>query len=228
MIVSCANVKGGVGKTTLSLNLCIALSMSRRERDRQVLLIDGDQQATALSFIQLRAERRGGEIDFAAIALYGASIRTQVRSQLAAKYSHIVIDVGGRDSGSLRAALTVSDLVLIPSPPRSFDLWGVEQTADLVREARELNTGLRAVAVINAADHRGQDNIQAGEYLASVEGIEVSPFSLRRWKSYSNAAAKGLGILETADAAGEAARSEFSQLFNSLFKKDKKHDLEKA
>ena len=42
--------------------------------------------------------------------------------------------MGGRDTGSLRAALTIAEAVLIPVKPRSFDLWGVDQTADLVRE----------------------------------------------------------------------------------------------
>jgi hypothetical protein len=86
---------------------------------------------------------------------HGANIRTQVR-QLASKYSDIVIDVGGRDTGSLRAALTVADVVLIPVKPRSFDLWGVDQTADLVKEAREINDRLRAITVLNEADPQGR------------------------------------------------------------------------
>ena len=91
----------------------------------------------------------------------------QVR-QLAPKYADIVIDVGGRDTGSLRAALTVADVVLIPVKPRSFDLWGVDQTAELVREAREINDRLRAVAVLNEADPQGKDNQTAMEALREV------------------------------------------------------------
>ena len=34
--------------------------------------------------------------------------------QLRDKYTEIVIHVGGRDTGSLRAALTISDAILIP------------------------------------------------------------------------------------------------------------------
>jgi chromosome partitioning protein len=214
MIVTVANVKGGVGKTTLCVNLAVALA-----RSHQVLLIDGDEQGTALAFTQLRAER--GVSDYTAIALHGASIRSQVRLQLAGRYEYIVIDVGGRDSGSLRNALLVADLVLIPAVPRSFDLWGVDQTAALVREAREVNDGLRAVAVLNGADHHGQDNTDADAFLGELDGLEVSPHHLGRRKAFPNAAAEGLGILETTSTAAAWARAEFNRLFESLFSERK-------
>ena len=88
MILAVGNVKGGVGKTTLAINLAILWSLQRRD----VLLIDGDEQATAMAFTELRTSARG-EPGYTAVALHGASIRTQVR-QLASKYDHIIIDVG--------------------------------------------------------------------------------------------------------------------------------------
>jgi cellulose biosynthesis protein BcsQ len=150
MILAVGNVKGGVGKTTLSVNLAIALSRQKHE----VLLIDGDEQGTAMAFTDLRTAEQGSP-GYTAVALHGANLRTQAR-QLATKYADILIDVGGRDTGSLRAALTVADVVLIPVKPRSFDLWGVDQTAELVKEAREINDRLRAIVVLNEADPRAK------------------------------------------------------------------------
>ena len=192
-IIAVGNVKGGVGKTTLAVNLTIALAAAKRD----VLLIDGDEQRTALAFTNLRTEAKG-EAGYTAVALDGPSIRTQAR-QLAAKYADIVIDVGGRDTGSLRAALTVASLVLIPVKPRSFDLWGAEQTADLVTEARAINEGLRAVAVLNEADAQGKDNQAALDALAEVAGLEIAPVILGRRKAFPNAAAAGLSVLEYRD-----------------------------
>jgi chromosome partitioning protein len=88
MILAVGNVKGGVGKTTLAVNLAIALS--RKKHD--VLLIDGDEQGTALAFTDLRTTAKG-QPGYTAVALHGANIRTQVR-QLASKYTDIVIDGG--------------------------------------------------------------------------------------------------------------------------------------
>ena len=209
MILAVGNVKGGVGKTTIAINLAIIWALQNRD----VLLVDGDDQATAMAFTELRARARG-EPGYTAVALYGAAIRTQVR-QLASKYDHIIIDVGGRDSVSLRASLTVAHLVLIPVQPRSFDLWGVDQTTELITEARELNESLRAVAVLNAADPQGHDNEDAASLLRDNDALELAPAILIRRKAFPNAAAGGLSVIEYSDSK---ARAEFEGLATELDK----------
>jgi chromosome partitioning protein len=52
MILAVGNIKGGVGKTLLACNIAVALS----QQGRDVLLIDGDDQASAATFARIRAE----------------------------------------------------------------------------------------------------------------------------------------------------------------------------
>jgi chromosome partitioning protein len=216
MVLTVGSTKGGVGKTTLALNLTIGLVRSGQD----VLLVDGDEQTHALAFTELRAGAFPDGPGYTAVALHGAAIRTQVR-QLKNRYDQIVIDVGGRDTGSIRAALSVSDFVLVPAAPRSFDLWGVDSTADVVREMREVNENLRAVAVLNGADARGNDNDEALSALRDIEGLEVSPHRIVRRKAYPNAATRGMGIMEYKDRQdwdGVAkAQADFLALYQSIY-----------
>ena len=211
MILTVGNTKGGVGKTTLAVNLAIA----RATDGLDVLLVDGDEQRTALTFTELRAEH-GGDPGYTAVALDGPAIRTQVR-QLAPKYDDVVIDVGGRNTGSLRAALTVSDVVLVPMQPRSFDLWAIDQVAELVGEARELNPTLRAVLVINAADPQGSDNQDAAAALADAPGMGVLPVTIGRRKAFPNAAAAGRAVIEPGRDKDAKAATELLSLVRSLY-----------
>lgn len=197
-ILAVGNLKGGVGKTTVAVNLAITLANSQRD----VLLVDAE--GTALGFTALRAEKRAspdkpdepGDPGYTAVSLQGADIRTQVR-QLAPKYTDIIVDIGGEDAtGSLRAALTVAHTFLIPVKPRTFDFWRTEETVDLIAEAREVNQNLRAIVFINEADPHGQDNGETLDKLRGLPGIEIAPVMIGRRKAFSKAEAEGLSILE--------------------------------
>lgn len=189
MILTVGNLKGGVGKTTLAVNLTIAFALAGRE----ILLIDAE--GTALAFTALRASNRG-ESGYTAVSLQGVAIRQQMK-QLASKYNDIILDIGGEDaSGSLRAAFTVSDVVLVPVEPRSFSLWRTEETLELINAARQINDRLRAIAILNEADYQGQDNKETLTALTALEGLEIAPLTIGRRKAFPNAAAAGLSVLE--------------------------------
>ncbi len=210
MILTVGNIKGGVGKTTLAVNIAIA----RASEGRDVLLVDGDEQQTAITFTDLRTEQLA-QPGYIAVSLQGAALRTQVR-QLAPKYDDIIIDVGGRDTGSLRAALTISETLLVPVQPRSFDIWAVDQIAAMVKEAHEINEKLRAVLVLNAADAQGRDNEDAADALREIEGMEYLPFMIGRRKAFPNAAAAGRGVLEYTPKDPKAIE-ELTALINAMY-----------
>ena len=138
MIVSVLNTKGGVGKTTLAVNFAVVRAMA----GRSVWLVDGDRQATALQAMAQRVE--AGRLPALAVSHYadGPMLRAQVQQQRV-HYDDVVIDAGGRDSTALRAALMLSDVVVVPFQPRSFDVWGVSDMAEIAAEAVSMRDGLR-------------------------------------------------------------------------------------
>lgn len=190
MILAVANIKGGVGKTTLSVNITVARALS----GSRVLLVDADEQGSSMDFTQNRRDRVGSA-GYEAVALVGREAIAKVAS-LSEDFDDVVIDVGGHENAGLSAALELADMVLIPMQPSTFDVWSFDRMAATLATARGANPALRALAVINAADTRGRDNDEAAALVNEMEGVEIATVRVSRRKAFRNAASQGCSVLD--------------------------------
>jgi chromosome partitioning protein len=142
MILVVGGTKGGSGKTLLATNLTVI----RAQSGQDVLLIDADDQASATLFTRQREQRTEGKPLYTAMQSFEADVIAQVRS-LASKYDDIIIDVGGRDTASQRAALAVAETLLMPFAPTSVDLWTDDKVITLLKDARPFNPDMRVYGV---------------------------------------------------------------------------------
>jgi len=211
MIVVAGGTKGGSGKTTIATNLAIM----RAALGNDVLLIDADDQESASDFTVLRNERDTVEAKYTIIKLTGVAVRTETQ-RLKSKYDDIVIDAGGRDTASQRAALTVADVLLVPFVPRSYDIWTLEKVTTLVREIRSINPSLRAYTFLNRADANGPDNSDAAEVLRESEELTFLDTAIGYRKAFGKAAAQGLAVTEL-KPLDEKAIHEMQALFRAVF-----------
>lgn len=211
MIVVCGGIKGGSGKTTIATNFVVIGA----NLGKDVLLVDADDQETSSDFTMIRNETKTGGAGYTCIKLTGPAVRTETLRMMK-KYDHIVIDTGGRDTTSQRAALAVANCVLVPFVPRSFDVWTLGKVGELVEEMRPANPELRAFAFINRADPRGQDNNEAAEVIRETEGLEFIDVMLGSRKAFSNAAALGKAVTELKPQDGKAT-VETLTLFQRVF-----------
>ena len=213
MIVTVGNTKGGVGKTTLA----VQIALSRALAGRDVWLIDGDRQGTSQTAVALRAE--AGRTPGLACAQYpdGPVLRAQVQQQ-GRKFDDIIIDAGGRDSTALRAALVLSDVLLVPFQPRSVDVWALADISALVEEARSVRDGLRAYGLLNCADPgtASSDNADAAAALADHPQLLHLDAPIRRRKAFANAVGQGLAVEEVTPRDAKAC-NELTTLVNALF-----------
>ena len=210
MIIVVGGIKGGSGKTTVATNLAVM-----RSKVRDLLLVDADDQETASDFTILRNEQQKAGAEYTSIRLSGSAVRTETQ-RLVGKYEEILIDTGGRDTASQRAALSVADVLLVPFVPRSFDVWTLEKVSELVGEMRTANPELRAYAFINRADPAGRDNEEAAEIIRDTAELEFIHCPLGSRKVFSNAAAKGLAVVEYKPQDSKAV-SEIKTLYRHLF-----------
>jgi len=140
LIISFLNQKGGVGKTTLAIH--IADSLSRK--DKKVLLIDADPQASALDW----AENSENGNRFSVVGLPKKTLRSELRT-IETDYDYIIVDGPPRVHEIAMAAIAASDLIVIPVQPSPFDVWSLKDIIDLVNEVKTINENLKTVLVIN-------------------------------------------------------------------------------
>lgn len=210
MIVCCGAIKGGAGKSMIATNLTVIRSM----KGKSVLLIDADEQGTSSDWNDHRTDL-GITTSWTTVRLKGASVRTEVQ-KLSKNYDNIIIDCGGRDTASLRAALIVSDVLLIPFQPKSFDIWTAQKVSELVEEAKSINDKLIAYAFINCGGTRGSDNDDAKAILSKFDSFKLLPITVALRKSFSNATAEGLGVVEL--GTDKKATQEITALHDAVFK----------
>lgn len=212
MIIGVLNQKGGVGKTTLAINIAATLARS----GSRVLLVDADPQGSALAW----SAAREAEPLFPVVGMAKPTLHREL-PEIAKDYDVVVIDGAPRVNELGRAAIGASDFVLMPVQPSPYDIWAAADTVQLVREAQQFKPGLRAAFVINrkiANTAIGRDVVKA---LEGFEEVPVLPVALHQRVIYAESAAQGLAVIEV-DMNSEAAR-EIGRLVPHLFaKKEKK------
>lgn len=207
MIILIGGIKGGGGKTTIAVNLACFLASQNHE----VLLVDSDDQATATDFTELRNRNHPGLPVYTQIKLHGDAVLTEIR-KIASKrfYDYIVIDSGGRDTSSQRAALAICNAAIVPFNPRAFDVWTIGKMVSLAEEMSMFNPELKLYAVLNKADATGSSNELAEEQILSHGKFLMIPKFLVQRKAYALAASSGLSVLEI-EPRDLKAYNEFTQ-----------------
>src|SRR5215204_66865 len=186
MVIGVLNQKGGVGKTTIAVNIAAVLA----KLGRRVLLSDADPQASSLTW----SSARDHDPLFPVIGMPKATLHRDL-PELARDYEAIVIDGAPRLDAIGRSVILASDLVLIPVQPSPFDLWAAGHTLELVREAQQFKATLKAALVVN----RKIANTAIGRDIkGALDGYElpILPVHLHQRVLYAESAAQGLSVIE--------------------------------
>ena len=212
MIVVVGGVKGGTGKTTLATNLVVM-----RAKDKKVLLVDADEQRSASTWVQQRIYENI-PTSWTTIQLTGVMLRDQIH-KMKGDYDDIVIDVGGRETASLRASAVIADIYLVPFQPRSLDIWTIGNVKSIITDGKCYNPDMKAYAVINRADCVGFDNKDAIDILKNCDTLRCLSFVIGQRKAFANASSNGLGVIEMKNPDKKAVK-EMTALYNHLYKND--------
>ncbi|MCH9808466.1 MAG: AAA family ATPase [Alphaproteobacteria bacterium] len=188
MIIGVLQQKGGVGKTTLALNLAAAYA----KEGLKVLLVDADPQASSLTWSSVREAKP----IFAVVGMPKPSLHKDL-PVVAKDYDLVVIDGAPQTRELARSAILASDYVLIPVQPSPFDVWSCSEIVSLITEAQQFKSNIKAGFVIN----RKIGNTVIGRDVK--QAFEQFPFPLLKSHisqrvAFAEAAAQGLTVIETA------------------------------
>ena len=139
-VIGLLQQKGGVGKTSLAINLADYFARA----GERVLLIDADPQGSALAWSSLRQEKPR----FPVIGMAKPTLHREL-GELAGDYDRVIIDGSPRVNELTRSAIMASDLVLIPVQPSPMDVWAGQDTVELVKEAMTFRPAIQAAFVVN-------------------------------------------------------------------------------
>lgn len=205
--LSCGT-KGGPGKSTFAVNAAAWLALE----GHPVYLLDADRQRHAHDWAK---SRRSWPL-LPQIPSGCAEGKDDVKAAIRAlRGAHtLMVDVGGFDSDALRAALRLATVAVCPFQPSQFDMQSAPVVAQLVAEARAFNPRLKAIAFVNAIDHRWRTHeaAEAHAELCKLEPFAVAAEMLPRLSPFRRSTRAGRAVFEMG-RSGEKASDNFASLW---------------
>jgi chromosome partitioning protein len=199
MIISLVNQKGGVGKTTIAIN--IGIGMVRR--NYKVGFLDTDPQGTASQWQAIEGNA-AFEVRRHPSLVSSAEIRDADLDQ-----GILVIDTPPAIGEVTQSVLEVSDLAIIPLAPSVLDLWSSRATIGMIEEAKKVNPKLEGRLLVSRKIPRtrlGRDGREA------IEALEMTVFEteISQRIAYVESMIAGVSVFQY------APRSEASQEMERL------------
>ena len=199
--ISLISQKGGVGKTTLAINLAVTAV----SKGASVVIADTDPQQSVAHWY---AARRAEHPLPCAASVFPDALPAFVDKARENKADFLFIDSSPNSTEDSLTVADQSDLLVIPCSPSFVDLRALKRTENVVRLSSK-----PAVAVLNLCPPYGAEADQAESALRQL-GLDVCPIRIGARASARRVYALHSSALEF-DPQGKSAK-EFAALWSSL------------
>ena len=213
-VITLANFKGGVGKSTIAVNLSDALAT---DLDSKVLLVDADPRKGSLKWFK-RREQDSLPFDLTACddpRLYALVPPIVKRGG----YEYTLIDTPAGGSAITRAGIVIADLVVVPVQPSLADFDFAEELMPVLQEVATMHP--LEVAVIISRRKSGRNSFSEEASRVAKQFFEAPGISLRVFESeiyerldIQKSYAKGVTVREHSKKSKSAG--EFNELMKEV------------
>jgi chromosome partitioning protein len=205
-ILTIASQKGGAGKTTLSAHLAVEAA---RDGRGPVAIVDTDPQGSLADWWNQRAADTPifASVEVVRLTAHMAELRQQ-------RVNLVVIDTPPALLHTIRAAILVADLVLIPARPSPHDLRAVGVVVEMAEQARK-----SFCFVVNGATPRTTIALEAVQALA--QHGPVAPVIVHQRIDFAGSMVDGRTVSEITPPSRSA--DEITQLWKYVHTQIRKH-----
>lgn len=185
MIISFINQKGGVGKTTIAINVASYLA----QQGFKTLLIDADKQGSSSTWASFREET-----PFQVVSLARENMAKDALS-LATQYDYTLIDAPPHAEAISRSCIIAADIVVMPIEPSGLSTWASDVTVQQVEQAREYKKNLKCGFVVSRKIGQTVIGRQVREMVENT-GIRVFDADIENRVAFAESMTMGQNIFE--------------------------------
>lgn len=191
--ITIAHQKGGVGKTTLALNLAYCFADTAR-----VALTDTDLQGSINSISQL-------------VTGIDLVVPEDVLARKLTGYDLLVIDTPPYLTNRLPDLFALSDFVVVPTKPGFLDVMAIKDTIALLSQSMKKHPQLKAGIVLNMVMPRTSLTAEVAELLQQYD-LPVLPTFIHQRVSYTRSPITA-GVFNSDD---DKAKAEIQNLASDI------------